>query len=114
MVITSNKKRKVLVPWLFLAPSLIVSILVVLGPTAGTLILSLTDWNGVTAPSFVGFTNYNKLVNDPVFWRALTNNTKWLLIFSTIPSLLALFVANVLRTVQKSQMFFRSVFLMSY
>lgn len=110
-VISASRRRKML-PWLFIAPALIMNIFVVLSPTLGTLILSLTDWNGFATPHFVGINNYKRLFADPVFWRAISNNAIWLAVFTTVPSILALVVANIMRSLKKSQMFFRSAYFM--
>lgn len=108
---TSSARRKI-IPWLFVAPALLINTFVVLCPTFGTLALSLTDWNGISSPSFVGLDNYAKLLNDSVFWKALKNNAIWLLVFSTVPSILALVIAYVMRSLKKTQMIFRSIYFM--
>ena len=105
-------RKNKLIPWLFIAPALLLNVFVVLAPTLGTLILSLTDWNGIAMPEFVGVSNYRRLFADPVFWKALSNNAIWLLVFTTVPTLLALIVANIMRGLKFSQMFFRSAYFM--
>ncbi len=45
----------------------------VLAPTALGLALSLTDWDGSSAPRFVGFSNFVALVSDSRFGSALRN-----------------------------------------
>lgn len=105
-------RKNKLIPWLFIAPALLLNVFVVLAPTLGTLILSLTDWNGIAMPEFVGLSNYRRLFADPVFWKALSNNAIWLLVFTTVPALLALVVANIMRGLKFSQMFFRSAYFM--
>jgi raffinose/stachyose/melibiose transport system permease protein len=105
---------KTLLPWLFLAPVLLLNLLVVTGPTVGTLALSLTDWDGIKSPSFIGFKNFVSLVHDPNFYAALANNFKWLGMFCTIPIIFGLIVAVVVTRIGRSQMAYRTVYFMPY
>jgi multiple sugar transport system permease protein len=58
--------------------------------------LSLTNWDGITAPQFQGIDNYLQLFNDPIFYTSLVNNVKWLIIFMAIPVSVGLFLAMLL------------------
>jgi hypothetical protein len=43
-------------------------------PILSSLYFSFTDYNGVSAPIFVGIDNYTQMFfEDPVFWHALAN-----------------------------------------
>jgi len=115
--IGSPLKRKLsrgMLPWLFLTPVLLLNLMVISGPTAGTVILSLTDWDGIRSPRFIGFDNFSALLVDSRFYEALTNNFKWLLIFCTLPILFALFIAIVVSRVKRGQMAYRTAFFMPY
>jgi raffinose/stachyose/melibiose transport system permease protein len=105
---------KTLLPWLFLAPVLLLNLLVVTGPTIGTLALSLTDWDGIKPPSFVGFKNFVTLVQDPNFYAAIVNDFKWLVMFCTIPIIFGLIVAVVVTRIGRGQMAYRTVYFMPY
>ncbi len=74
-----------LTPWLFLAAPLIIYSIWVIWPLFDSFYLSLTDWNGVTDPVFTGLKNYRTLFQDPVFYTALINNVKVLVVFLTVP-----------------------------
>jgi multiple sugar transport system permease protein len=45
---------------------------------------SLVEWNGIRAPIDVGLQNFERLFQDPLFWRSLGNTIKLLLM--TIPA----------------------------
>ena len=49
--------RRQVTPYLFLIVPLIIYLIWVVGPMFYTFYLSLTDWDGLTAPSFVGLRN---------------------------------------------------------
>ncbi len=88
------EKRKV--QWRFLAVPLIFYTIWVIGPTIYTFYLSLTEWDGLTDPNFIGIQNYLDLFNDSIFYTSLVNNFIWLLIFLLVPVVLGLFLAILL------------------
>jgi multiple sugar transport system permease protein len=59
------------VGYLFVLPALIGFILFYLLPTVRALEISLTDWNMLRAPRFIGVNNYIRLFSDPKFWDSL-------------------------------------------
>jgi len=72
-------------PWLFLAVPLAIYLLWVIGPLFYSFYLSLTDWDGITNPTFIGFKNYQTLLHDPVLYIAFVNNIKVLCVFLIVP-----------------------------
>ncbi|MBL1137231.1 MAG: sugar ABC transporter permease [Chloroflexi bacterium] len=59
----------------FLAPALLIFSIFVLWPIIKSVRYSLYDWNGVGPLSdFIGVNNYEDLLHDKVFWKALKNN----------------------------------------
>jgi ABC-type sugar transport system permease subunit len=77
-----------------------------------TFYLSLTDWDGLTQPTFIGFRNYEKLFEDKVFYISLFNNLKWLLAFVTIPVTLGLALAMALNSAIPGEKAFKMSFYM--
>jgi multiple sugar transport system permease protein len=61
--------------WLFLAPTLVGLAILSAGPILATFGVSLTKWDLLTAPDWVGLDNYAKLVGDRRFVLALRNTT---------------------------------------
>ena len=64
--------------WLFTAPVLVGTLLVLVVPTVGALLLSVTDFDiyalgDLHALRFVGAGNYLELARSPGFWRAVVN-----------------------------------------
>jgi len=85
-----------LTPYLFLIVPLVIYLVWVIGPMFYTLYLSLTDWDGLSTPNFIGWRNYQKLFKDPVFYTSLKNNLKWVISFITIPVVAGLTLAMAL------------------
>ncbi|MFA6448881.1 MAG: sugar ABC transporter permease [bacterium] len=68
-----NKNKYGGTAFLFLLPFLVAFILFRLGPVIGGFMISLTEWNIVGAPKFIGIANYTRLMHDPAFWTAMVN-----------------------------------------
>lgn len=82
--------------WWMSGPALAAIVLFFALPAAGSLVLSLTDFDiyALADPSnlrFVGFDNYARLLGDPLFWRA-TLNSLWFVVFG-VPLTVALSLA---------------------
>jgi len=64
--------RRKYIPYLFLAPSLVILLMVVIYPLIYSLRLSFTNFNfGRPIVRFVGVQNYRDLLRDPDFWESL-------------------------------------------
>jgi raffinose/stachyose/melibiose transport system permease protein len=102
-------------PWLFIAPIMLLHLVVVVGPSLASLYYSLTSWSGIGAAEFVGLENYRTLLFEDLSYRsALHNNLIWLCFFMTIPFILALVTAGLLASVRRGGMWFRTVLFMPY
>ena len=80
-------------------PTLLVGVFILL-PTAASIVLSFTSWNGIgglSAIKFIGLKNYTDLINvyQP-FFPALEHNLTWLLFFLLIATPLGMFFAVLL------------------
>ncbi len=61
------------VPLLFLSPFLMAFGVFLLYPILYGLYVSLTRWDLVTPPQFIGLGNYARLIEDGLFWTAMRN-----------------------------------------
>ncbi|HUI73149.1 MAG TPA: ABC transporter permease, partial [Spirochaetia bacterium] len=58
--------------YLFSSPVILGLLIWVIAPMVGVVLISLTDWNVLTAPHWIGVTNYVKLfVSDLFFWNSM-------------------------------------------
>lgn len=71
-------------PYLFLAPALALIAVFVLYPIGAVVYYSFTSWDIVRPPVFVGLDNYQQLLADETFWKALTHSIIYLLVTPTI------------------------------
>ena len=79
--------RRRLTPYAFLAPALILLGVFVFYPIAAVIYYSLTDYDIVTPPVFIGLANFARLLDDDVLRLALLHSFVYLLV---TPILIAL------------------------
>jgi raffinose/stachyose/melibiose transport system permease protein len=109
----ASERRRDLSGWFYVAPSLLINCLFLLFPVFATLWMSLTSWNGLESPQWVGAANFLEIFASQPFWGAAVNNTKWTVIFLTVPIALALLVAAALLRVRRLG-FLQTLFLVPY
>lgn len=82
--------------YLFILPGLMIYALFVLWPILSTARYSLYNWTGFSEPVFIGFDNYRELWRDDDFWLALQHNAFFVIFFSILPIMLALFLTSLM------------------
>jgi raffinose/stachyose/melibiose transport system permease protein len=94
--------RQRLIPYLFVAPSLILLAVFVYGPAAENIYYSLYSWSSMSATRrFVGLANYAELFRNPIFWTSLFNNV----IYAVVSVFFQVFVALALAAVLQAGVF---------
>lgn len=98
-----NKKT---FPYFFIAPFFILYIAFELFPVIFSFFISLTEWNGVGAPEFLGLKNYVRLLGDKNFFSSIWN-TLGIIVFSipiqlVVGFTLALVITKVLKGIWKN------------
>jgi raffinose/stachyose/melibiose transport system permease protein len=93
--VSAPKRRGVpagLEPWLYLAPGLLIFTLFMALPAIGTLILSVTSWNGISWDTavFTGLDNYTRAFRDGRFQTAFINNIQLIPFFVLLPAIIGL------------------------
>ena len=98
---------------ILLAPACLLFSVFVIYPIFSSIRLSLYDWDGIGAMTFVGLANYRDLVDDPVFTKALTNNLRWLACYTAAP-LAGLALAVMLQQAVFGMRLARTLFFMPF
>lgn len=97
--------------YLFAAPAILGFLLFALLPILISLVASITDWNMLSAPEFIGLQNYkNLLTEDFYFWRALKATFYYAILSVIISNLVALALALLLNANAKLQGVFRTIY----
>lgn len=76
-----RRRRRSLVPALFLAPALIMFTIYVIAPIFQSIWISFYEWDGLGEAQWVGWRNYADLWWDDRFYTSLYNNVLWLLLY---------------------------------
>jgi len=92
--------KQALWAWAFLLVPIVFYIVIRFWPTLYAFYLSLTDWNIVGQPNFIGFENYIALWHDPVFWKVFWNTFEYLILGAPISILLSFTIAYFLDPVR--------------
>lgn len=94
--------------WLFIAPMVIGTSVLVLFPILSSLVLAFTDWNivaGYKNASFTGFDNFISLFNNSIFKKSLVNN---FIILLAVP--IQLFISLVIAVIINKYVYFKDFF----
>ncbi len=109
-----TKLRQQVGGWLFVVPVLLLNLIVVIIPSIAGLGMAFTDWSGVGSMNFIGLANFEKLLQDQVFFKALSHNLIWTVFFLIVPVALGLLGAYLLSGIKRGQMFFRVAYFIPY
>jgi multiple sugar transport system permease protein len=88
--------RETLAAWLFILPSLVGFLVFYAIPAGRGFYISLTDWDLLTDPTYVGLENYRSLLEDDEFRHALWVTLYYVLLNIPLQTVLALAIAVVL------------------
>ncbi|WNE94175.1 sugar ABC transporter permease [Streptomyces luomodiensis] len=88
--------------WLFLAPALVGFALFYAYPTVRGVYYSLTDYNLLSTPGFVGADNYRRLIGDEQFWNALKVTGYYVVLNIGSQTVLALLLATLMHRLTRS------------
>lgn len=80
----------------FLVAPVTLYVVFVIAPYAQAFQLSMTNWKGLSAPQWVGFDNYRRLLDDGNFWKAIQHNLVLLLALPLLTIAIALLFAFLL------------------
>jgi len=101
-----------LLPYLLVSPYLIFVMVFVLFPVFFCLFLTFHKWNIIAPMKFIGTDNYFRLFQDRLFWKAIGNTLKFLLLHIPLQLIVSLFLAYLLNQKMRALSFFRASFFM--
>lgn len=94
----------------FISPLLVGWAIFLIGPLLYSLYLSLTNYDVLNAPVFVGAQNYLDLLSDTRFHKALYNTAYFVVFYVPISTGMALGLALLLHAVRRGKALFRAIF----
>ncbi|WP_335991278.1 carbohydrate ABC transporter permease [Glycomyces sp. MUSA5-2] len=93
-----------LLAYALVAPAALFYAFFVLRPIVASAQYSFYDWNGVTTATWAGFDNYVAVLSEPKLVGAILNAFELILYFSIVPVGIALFAANLIRSIAASRL----------
>jgi len=97
--------------YLFASPVILGLLVWVIGPMIGVLGISLTDWNVLSTPHWVGIRNYVRLfTSDLYFWNTLKVTVYYVVLNVVCATAYALVVAMFLNQNIRGRSIFRGIF----
>lgn len=103
-------RRESLDGYLFISPWLIGFVTLVAGPMLGSLLLTFMRWDLVSPPKWVGLTNYEQLITDPLVRISLGNTAFYTFIGVPLNLTVALAAAMLLNGPVRFRSLFRTAF----
>ena len=90
-------QREAIQGLIYISPWIFGFLIFTVGPMIASGYLSLTDYNIVTEPRFAGFSNYEYMVKDRLFWKSVENTLYYTVIFVPISIVCSLGLAMLLK-----------------
>ena len=106
------ERREERAAYLFLLPWLLGLVFFTIGPVAASLLISMTDWNLLTPPNWIGLENYEKMFSDRDFYNSLRVTFRFVLLSLPIYTVVSLSLALLLNQRIRGMYFFRTVLFM--
>lgn len=107
---TIRKIKKLVVPFMFIAPVLIINILFFCLPFLQSLLMSFFEWPILGEKTFIGFENYKQLFLDEQFRVSLIFTLKYTLLVTPALFLVAFVLALLIDGRFKGATLFRSIY----
>jgi multiple sugar transport system permease protein len=106
----SLAQREEIVGWLFVTPAVLGLILWLAGPMLYSIWLSLTEWDLIRPPRFIGTANFTRMVTDRLFYKYLWATLYYTAFHVPLTLILAFLVAMLLNTKTRGIAFFRTLY----
>ncbi len=89
-------ERDGIMPYVFLAPLLVLLVAFILYPVIMNLVASFTEWKGYGPMKWIGLANYRSMLADQAFWTSI-RNTAILVCYIPLSVAVTVFVSALLR-----------------
>ncbi|WP_338872291.1 sugar ABC transporter permease [Spirosoma sp. SC4-14] len=97
-------------PYLLVSPYILHFLVFVAFPVVFSIVLTFHRWNIISPMQYVGLANYEHLLNDRLFWQAVWNTLRFLMVHIPLQIAIALTLAELLNRTIRGVAFFRAAF----
>src|SRR5262249_30903804 len=109
---SSLRRRQIMQGYLFIAPVVLGYLIWVAGPMLMAIWLSLTEWNLLQPPKYVGLSNYQQMFHDDLFWKSLSVTLYFTLVSVPLSLTISFAVALLMNVKVRGIAVFRTLFYM--
>ncbi len=118
-VLKKNVLKKILFceeysAFLFILPAMLGMIFFIIIPILSSFFISLTDWNLLSKPIFVGADNYVELIKEPTFKKVLFNTIIYALVTTIFGVIIPLILAVILNAKIKAKSLFKTIYFIPF
>ena len=107
---TKSQKHEAKWAYIFIAPIVVGTLIFSIYPIIYSFYMSLTDWTGLSAASFVGLQNFIDLFRTEKFYLELRNTVVYAIVTVPVALILSIITANLLNCGLKSTGIFRVIY----
>ncbi|MEY4757985.1 MAG: hypothetical protein RJA34_2883 [Pseudomonadota bacterium] len=111
--LSASRRAETLTAWALILPALLGFLVFYAWPTLRAIQISLTDWNLLREPNFVGLDNYARMLDDGKFWNGMKLSAYYVLLNIPLQTVLGLFLAVAMDRLTRS-LFVKSIVLLPY
>jgi multiple sugar transport system permease protein len=105
------RRHEALLGFLFVLPWILSLLAFTVYPVVASFYLSLTDYNIIQAPRWIGLDNYHTmLTNDPSFWKGVSNTASYTVVSVPLNLVFALILALILNIQAKGIGIYQTLF----
>lgn len=107
---SSMAVREAIYGYLFIAPAVLGFLIWIAGPMLYSAWISMTEWDLLSAPQFVGLRNYQMMLKDPLFWQSLKVSFYFTLVSVPLFQIVAFAVALLMNVNIRAIAIFRTIY----
>lgn len=108
------RQKQIVWAWGFLALPVLFYTVIRFYPTGNAILISFQNWNLLGSRTWAGLDNYEKLWNDPVFWKVFQNTFLYLLLGTPISLVLSFIIAYHLDKLRFMHGFLRMLYFLPF
>ncbi|MBD2757511.1 carbohydrate ABC transporter permease [Spirosoma validum] len=97
-------------PYLLVSPYILHFSVFVAFPVVFSIVLTFHNWNIIAPMKYVGLANYEHLFKDRLFWQAVWNTVRFLIVHIPLQIGVAILLAELLNRTIRGLSFFRAAF----
>ncbi len=105
-----RRRHQAIEGYLCVLPWLVGFVCFTAGPLLGSLAMSFTSWEIISPPKWIALGNFQRMLNDPLFYQALYNTVYISLLSVPLQLCLALLIALGLNEKLRGVNFYRTIF----